>query len=435
MKTNHKWLRISHTGIFILCLMLTLSACDFTVTNPGPVQDDFLGELAAQEGVVEGAGRMLAEGLNWVAYTSAAVSRELGPSGSIGNFGVSLRQQQGFIDAGEVNTHYNNSQRARWVSENAVVQTEQALEDASSNSLHARALLFAAYANRMMGENWCCAVIDGEAPQSGSAYISRALGYFDRAVSVATAANDQDLKLAALGGRASAKMWLGDWAGAVADANTVITEGGDTFKWDMPYFNIEQDQYNRIYFATSNDGPYRAATVWHTVNEEYAMTSGDPRIGFTTDTDEPFGDATVGGEQIPWLFQSKHNDRESPIRLTSSQEMMLILAENELVNGGNVAMALTYINQVRALAGMDPVTATTLDEGWTVLKRERGIELWLEGRRLGDRRRWEGTPGELDFWETHDWTEAPYTFDNSFPIAQSEIDTNPAGIVTSGRPF
>jgi len=37
-------------------------------------------------------------------------------------------------------------------------------------------------------------------------------------------------------------------------------------------------------------------------------------------------------------------------------------------------------------------------EAWTALKRERGIDLWLEARRLGDERRWvdAGTPGDME---------------------------------------
>ena len=38
--------------------------------------------------------------------------------------------------------------------------------------------------------------------------------------------------------------------------------------------------------------------------------------------------------------------------------------------------------------GLTPWTATNATEAWTALKRERGIELWLESRRLGDFRRW-----------------------------------------------
>ena len=45
-----------------------------------------------------------------------------------------------------------------------------------------------------------------------------------------------------------------------------------------------------------------------------------------------------------------------------------------------------------------PWPATTITEAWTALKRERGIELWLEARRLGDERRWveAGTPGDME---------------------------------------
>jgi hypothetical protein len=34
------------------------------------------------------------------------------------------------------------------------------------------------------------------------------------------------------------------------------------------------------------------------------------------------------------------------------------------------------------------LTATTVDAAWTILMRERGAVLWLEGRRLWDLRRW-----------------------------------------------
>jgi hypothetical protein len=59
-----------------------------------------------------------------------------------------------------------------------------------------------------------------------------------------------------------------------------------------------------------------------------------------------------------------------------------------------------------------------LEEAWTALKRERGIELWLEGRRLGDLRRWlaAGAPGEAEDMSGRD---------TCFPIGTTELDTNP----------
>jgi hypothetical protein len=145
----------------------------------------------------------------------------------------------------------------------------------------------------------------------------------------------------------------------------------------------------------------------------------------------------VNGKIIPWLPQQKHDKRTSSIRLSSSQEMYLIKAENAL-NNGSVDDALTNINAVRTLAGQDAVTATTAAEGWTMLKRERGIELWLEGRRLGDMRRWAeaSAAGSYHEYETTNWEGSAYTPAYlSFPIGQSEIDTNPNVTTSDGRPY
>ncbi|MGI9182193.1 MAG: RagB/SusD family nutrient uptake outer membrane protein [Longimicrobiaceae bacterium] len=50
------------------------------------------------------------------------------------------------------------------------------------------------------------------------------------------------------------------------------------------------------------------------------------------------------------------------------------------------------INEVRAFHSLPSVSAGTVDEAWVLLMKERGIELWLEGRRLPDLRRWAAEP-------------------------------------------
>ena len=442
-------------GTLILSVMLlALSACDFTVTNPGPVQDEFLDDNAANEAIVNGAGRMLAEALNWVGYTGAALAREVTPSGSIGTFGITVRQRNGFLDANETNTHWNFAQRARSVSEQGVERLRQNLGgDFGSSELAAEILLWAAYANRLIGENFCCTVIDGGAPQAGSASFERAEGQFTEALAIASAAGATDLTIAAQAGRASVRLWQNNWSGAAADAQEVLARAGSAWSYDMPYFNIDTEQYNRIYYAGSGDGPYRAHSVWHSPYEDNYTEEGDPRTPFSSNPDIPNGDAAVDGESIPWYFQLKHDNREAPIRLSSSQEMRLIMAEDALVNNSDIDAALTPINRIRQDIVVNDETGETLaavaastpEEAWTVLKRERGIELWLEGRRLGDVRRWEeaGRPGAYNFWEIHDWkgpddgsgaNTRPFdSRDLSFPIAQDEIDTNPN--VSGARPF
>ncbi len=68
-----------------------------------------------------------------------------------------------------------------------------------------------------------------------------------------------------------------------------------------------------------------------------------------------------------------------------------------------------------------------MDEAWALLKRERGIDLWLEGRRLGDLRRWQedNTPGALDPREVVGEASHLQVQDLCFPISKAERDRNP----------
>ena len=90
-----------------------------------------------------------------------------------------------------------------------------------------------------------------------------------------------------------------------------------------------------------------------------------------------------------------------------------------------MAGTLAIINARRAAINVPAASATTVTEGWAALKRERGIELWLEGRRLGDLRRWTtlNRPGALDPKE-----EIPGR-DLCFNTPLSEKETNPNFII------
>ena len=78
-----------------LGMLFAVAACDTTVTNPGPISSEFLNVPAAQAAITNGAGRGLSDALNYIAYTGAAISREVHPSGSTGSFGITPFQQEG----------------------------------------------------------------------------------------------------------------------------------------------------------------------------------------------------------------------------------------------------------------------------------------------------------------------------------------------------
>jgi hypothetical protein len=402
----------------VLALAITVaSACSTDVTNPGPIQADFLENRNALTAIVNGSGRNLAEALNWTSYTGAAVARELHPAGSTGSFGITVQQQSGKLTVDEGNTYWNLSQLARWTAENAIQRTKQILGDADAvkSTTVAQALVWAGYANRHLGENFCEGVIDGGAKQAYTVYLDRAEANFSEAITVATAAGTTGATLvtAATAGRAQVRLLKGNLAGASTDAATVA----NTFVHRMPYYTTDLDQYTRIYWAGANQ-PYRAHTVWNTYYENYRKTTRDPRVPFDSSATQLLGDAAVGSlGRVRWYFQTKYPAQTSAINLATGWEMRLIEAEAKLV-ANDRAGAMTLINGRRVTLGLAPWTATNDTEAWVALKRERGIELWLEARRLGDLRRWTALnrPGQVEDMVGRDLC---------FSTPLSERETNP----------
>lgn len=415
-------------------LITGLAACDTEVTNPGPVQDQFLSDRNAATAMVNGAGRALSSGINWIGYTGAAVAREIHPAGSTGSFGITNRWQNGelAVDDGDLNTHWEQAQRARWQAEEALRRLEAAgppptgslqTPAAYLNALQL-AYVYAGFANRLLGENMCEAVIDGGPIVPSATYLTRAESLFTKAIAVTggTAATMTTQSTAAYGGRASVRLYLGKNSDAATDAGKVST----AFAFNMSYFNIgDDDQRNRIAWSIGNT-PYRAHTQWSTWYNDYKIATSDPRVPITTTT--LLGDAAIECcGRVPFLPEGKHTTSASPIRLTSGREMRLVEAEVKL-RSNDVDGAFAAINLARSNANAAQLAVpATADEAWRLLKRERGIELWLEARRLGDMRRWKAaaTPGALDPLELPGASSHLQVQDLCFPVPRSERQTNP----------
>jgi len=393
-----------------LIVASTLS-CDLGVTNPGPVNDSALNDASANDAIVNGMGRSLSLALGYIAYTGGIVAKEIVAAGSNNPalFGVSLKQRAGLLDPGlqETNDHWRFAQQARWVAEDGVRRMRTTLgADFGKSALAAQALVHAGFANRLLGENMCTGVVDGGPAEARTIYFMHAEAEFTEAMTVAGAAGNASLVNAARAGRASVRVWLNNWAGAAADARQVPAG----FSYKAIYSSLEQAQYNRIYWANANQ-PNRSHSVVGTFYESYFKSTGDPRTPWSTNPAFPRGTANV-----LWYFQTKYDKTSSPINLVTSREMRLIIAES-LLRSGDWQGAMLEINSLRAEVSVTLWPANNLAEAWTALGRERGIELWLEGRRLGDLFRWQAdkVPGTFD-----DMTGR----DTCFPVGVSESDTN-----------
>lgn len=404
-------------GVALLALVLPITACSFEVTNPGPVQDKFLDGPLAFDGIVAGAKRALLDAHFDTDRNGASGAREIFPAGNVGNKGVDNSPRVGIYDMTVTNGYWSSSSGARWLSENAVARLKASLGAAYATNINAgTANLVAAYANRHLGETFCETVIDGGPLLPFTESLNRADTLFTNALAIFTAANNANLRNAALAGRASVRANLNNWAGAMADAALIPT----TFRYVLEYFNLEDLQFNSWVSASGYFGPFRTMSAWNTFYESYFQATGDPRTPWETVTGVPFGSAQVAPYgNIPWYRQRKYTTGDDDQALSTGREMRLLEAEYRLLQG-NFAAAMTIINGLRTsinaivipgvtnagvVAGtpLQPWTPapTNVVEAGTAYKKESGIELWLEGRRLGARSRWarQALPGTLTVWE------------------------------------
>jgi hypothetical protein len=407
-----------------------IAGCE--VTNPGPVQDEFLDQSTAHQAVVNGSGRMLSRAVSLLEYTGALAAREILPGGQTGAAGHDPIVQAGVLPT-NLNNHWAQAQQSRWIAEDAIRRFTALPAGQVNQQILTQAYVYAGYANNVLGENFCDAVFDGGPKQPSSKYFERAVQAFTNAIAKAPAgAVGDSLKTAAYAGRAQAKLYLKDYAGAAQDAALVPI----TYKFTVARATEDvATGGNDVYYANANS-PYRGYTIWKTWFESYYDQTGDPRTPYAKDAKFPLAQQQLSGYgPVPWEYQTKYKTGTDPHRLATGREMLLIRAEAAL-QANDIGTAMNLINQLRAGlksdktgAALPTVTAANLTDAWTILKRERRIELWLEAKALGDIRRWKenGTPGTLDWpdFESVSTLFKQNTPSTCFATPDDEINTNP----------
>lgn len=303
---------------------------------------------------------------------------------------------------------YGSMQQARWVAEQGLKRIAEIIPDTyERNANVARAYVLAGFANRQLGETQCTSTIDGGPEVENTEHFRRADSLFTRAIQIGQAANQTAIVRAAYGGRASVRAWLGDWTGAVSDAEKVPAD----FEYDAIYTTQPGGVSNDLVFETTSRKEF---TVFNTMWEDYP---DDARVPWEIKYDNS-GQIEVGQDgETPFYQQLKLRTEDTDIRLTHGSEMLVLRAEAALRNG-NIAGMKTLLDQARAVYDMDPVDLpANTGDAWVLLRRERGATLWLEGRRLWDLRRWQNEGGQV---------ADPYSQgrDVCFPISAEEKRAN-----------
>ncbi len=275
-------------------------------------------------------------------------------------------------DANQTPGIYRPLSTARWAADNALRNLE-GWTDAQvpqRASLIATAATYAGFSYAMLGMSMCSAAVDSGPELTSQQLFALAEQRFATAIEAGTRAGSAAMVHAARVGRARVRLYQGNRAGAAEDARQVPAD----FVLNATASQDNNRRYNRLFAANVLYGYYTVEP------HSRGLTTGgveDPRTA-TAEAGRLAADGT------PLWVQRKYTDYGTPIPIATGDEARLILAEAE---GGETAVGV--INALRDRAGVPRFEGGDDAAISAALVEERRRELWLEGQRMYDIRRFE----------------------------------------------
>lgn len=313
------------------------------------------------------------------------------------------RSQYASFECGGFGAIYQPLSTAIWQADNALQKLDNFTDQQVTNRaiLLQQAQAYAGYGRILLAESFCSAAINLSAELTPAIIFKQAEDLFTQAILGPNAS----VKNLALVGRARARIDQGNTAGALADAQLVPAG----FVYNARYSDASSRAYNEVFnrnnrvYGISVEGPSQNPT-WKGVP--------DPRVKAVKTSDlAPNGIDTV------WI-QQKYLSLTTPIPIARFEEAQLIIAE---VEGGQTAVQI--INQLHAKAGLPPFESTDNIEIRNHVIQERARELFLEGHRFHDVRRFElafDPPAGTPYWQG-----GSYGAMRCFPLPDLERSNNP----------
>lgn len=293
--------------------------------------------------------------------------------------------------------------------------------EGKSDANVARAALTAGYSALLMAEAFCEGAIrvDRSAeyaqPQSTDQMLDHAINRFELAISAGDAAGGAEgtsLANAARVGLARAYLFKGDNANAVSAANQVP----DDFNFNLNYVDDASARgrlSNNVHIFSNARESLVVGPEWRQIADD-----GDERIKY------------IDGERMAqdgvhnFYIQQKYPNYAAPIRLASGLEARYIAAEAS----GDITEQLALINERRAEFGQAPYAGPNdANSVLTELLFQKGLDFWLEAKRMGD---WRRNPNNVKFIikpsdEYYKPDVGPMGSATCFPLPAAETDHNP----------
>ncbi|MHB1168733.1 MAG: RagB/SusD family nutrient uptake outer membrane protein [Longimicrobiales bacterium] len=398
----------------VLAVVPLLAACDqlLEVEAPSRVQAEDLENAAFAELLVRSAvgdfDCALATYITTVGMVAdefTAVNIYSAEAGDYDRRAVDpARQQYAVTGCGGYGGIYQPLSTAIWQADNALEKLTAFTDAEVDNRQHLiqTAQAYGAYGRTLLGESFCTAAINMSRELTSQEILAQAEQLFGQAI----AGPDPALSDFARMGRARVRLNLGDRDGALSDAQAVPAG----FLRLARYSDASSRTYNEIY--SRNNRVYGVSTEekWRDAQHMGVL---DPRVQ-TVNT----GDLGPNGTDTVWV-QQKYLALNSSVPIARWEEAQLIIAE---IEGGQVAVDI--INMLHDQHGIPHFNSTDPDEILNHVIEERARELFLEGHRFWDIRRFElpfdpppGTPYPV--------LGGLYGDMRCFPLPNLERDNNP----------
>jgi hypothetical protein len=406
-------------------ITLGVTACDglLKVSNPGSLEDGQLDDPVLEPFIINGV-----VGEFQFAYTNYAFfSGVLADEGFLDHTNINFKDF-GLHRFNDINTTnelvYGSLQQARQAADDATIRLKKiAGANAGSNLNVARALIYGGYSYVFLGEGFCEAPVNLSAPLSSKELLARAIARFDEGIAVATAARTdanaaaaQDLIYLAQVGAARASLKSGDPAKARDYAASVpnVYE-----RWAYYSANSAREN-NAVQIAVRQMQPWLAMPPTYLgLNDPRVPQPGVARPSLNSNLIlPPLKPSSYGG----WTGAPPPQaiDVSTSVRFSSGLEARYIVVE---ADGPNGAM-LGFVNARRATAGK-PLVDLTGPALLTEFRRQRALDFYLTGQRLGDLRRY--ADAGTDLFPTGKYPTSPdqYGRMHCFIVPLSEKSGNP----------
>ena len=420
--------RFASTAIVAGALVLAACTNWLSVDNPSVIDNDALDPIAdapvlarsAQQNFASAYGHLIVYSSWFVGETD--VSETFPTRNEFGRRNITI--QNGSLD-GDIWFPLSQTVKSTYLVLDVV------LPNPDANINYARANLFLGFSYVFMAEQFCRGTVLSGAELTTSVMLDSAVAHFTLAISRGVAAGGEGVTLAnaARVGLARAHLQAGRGPEAITAASAVPAG----FNYNLNSIDDLAQRFrlaNRMWFYVRDRCSIAVSPIWRIGPQVGPDTvqRAEPRVPWritkTTGDFAPQDAAYASDRGVPYAIQQKFTDYNIPVRLASRLEADYIIAEAQ-----GTAAQLVLIDARRLAADSQPPYSGPTDPNSVLTEffTQKGFDFYLEGKRMGDFRRYPANiigvpvPGST-YWKPG---FAPVGNDVCFPLPITEIDNNP----------